>query len=398
MTSHQFTLTLVTASVVGSQRARASEYPDFGAITFDQAMNASEPGGKPPRSVRKERFAKDELARAAASVEYLAEMESQPESRGASDVQLYRTVAPSVVLIVTLDANDDVDSMGSGTVVSSDGLILTNAHVVGSHSWASVFFKPASGDKPDGFYVGLVERIDETADLATLRLVDPPPSQSVATIGPASPLDVGLDVHAVGHPEGEVWTYTKGIVSAYRRDYKWTTGDSLHQATVIQTQTPINPGSSGGGLFNDSGELVGVNSFFMSGAQGMNYAVSAEEVRRFLKSKGNKVARRTAPAPTPSLEISGRDTNGDGREDLWLVDEDGNGTFESALGDSDGDGKIDFGIIDLDDDGRVDIEAYDTDGNEKFDLYGFDYDQDGEVDEYGVDVNEDGTPDRYRRP
>jgi S1-C subfamily serine protease len=75
-------------------------------------------------------------------------------------------------------------------------------------------------------------------------------------------IEVGADVRAIGHPKGEEWTYTKGIVSSVRPDYEWSgePGES-HRATVIQTQTPINPGNSGGPLLSDEGKIVGVNSF-----------------------------------------------------------------------------------------------------------------------------------------
>ncbi len=78
----------------------------------------------------------------------------------------------------------------------------------------------------------------------------------------SSAVQVGSDVHAIGHPTGEAWTYTRGIVSQIRRDYEWQAEDKvLHKATVIQTQTPINPGNSGGPLLDDNLEIVGINSF-----------------------------------------------------------------------------------------------------------------------------------------
>src|SRR5262249_62247933 len=103
-------------------------------------------------------------------------------------------------------------------------------------------------------------------------------------VAPGDNLEVGADVHAIGHPTGETWTYTTGIVSQIRPDYEWSGGpnDVKHRATVIQTQTPINPGNSGGPLLEDSGMLVGVNSFWQPKAQGINFSVSAKDVRAFL--------------------------------------------------------------------------------------------------------------------
>jgi hypothetical protein len=101
-----------------------------------------------------------------------------------------------------------------------------------------------------------------------------------------------------GHPTGEAWTYTTGVISQYRQAYQWQAGgDSIkHKADVIQTQTPINPGNSGGPLLSDSGNLIGVNSFKSEG-EGLNFAVSVEEVRKFI----SRIAQ------TPPSTNSGRE-------------------------------------------------------------------------------------------
>jgi hypothetical protein len=101
-------------------------------------------------------------------------------------------------------------------------------------------------------------------------------------------IEVGSDVAAIGHPKGEEWTFTKGIVSSVRPDYEWSYGPSdKHRATVIQTQTPINPGNSGGPLLSDDGKIIGVNSFGDKSAQGLNFAVAAKELIYFLKNQAN---------------------------------------------------------------------------------------------------------------
>jgi S1-C subfamily serine protease len=90
---------------------------------------------------------------------------------------------------------------------------------------------------------------------------------------------VGTKPGGIGHPNGENWTYTKGIVSSVRPDYEWLT----HRATVIQTQTPINPGNSGGPLLSDDGKIVGVNSFGDKGAEGLNFAIARKGDNLFFK-------------------------------------------------------------------------------------------------------------------
>jgi len=188
--------------------------------------------------------------------------------RGAKDVELYERVAPGVVLIFA------GSSEGSGTVLSKDGMILTNLHVVQGNDVVGVAFKPPSGTTGYDVYVAKVIKRDEVADLALLQLLTLPKKLTLVALGSMDAAKVGADVHAIGHPGGENWTYTKGIISQVRPGYLWPgDGDTLHKATVIQTQTPLNPGNSGGPLLADDGRLIGVNSFISEEYGGLNYAV-----------------------------------------------------------------------------------------------------------------------------
>src|SRR5208282_4509701 len=113
------------------------------------------------------------------------------------------------------------------------------------------------------------------------------------SMGDISKLEVGDDVHAIGHPEGEVWTYTTGTISQIRPKYEWKDENITHSATVIQTQTAINPGNSGGPLLNNNAQVIGINSFRMEG-EGLNYAIAGDTIETFLKRSTNRVAE--APA------------------------------------------------------------------------------------------------------
>jgi len=189
------------------------------------------------------------------------------------------------------------EGLGTGSLLSATGDILTNWHVVKGYSYVAIVFKPSiEGKEPtrDETKLGRVVRYDEIADLALVKASDVPLGRIPIRLGDDSEIAVGMDVHAIGHPIGETWTYTTGIISQYRQAYEWQAKNDpiKHKANIIQTQTPINPGNSGGPLLSDSGNLIGVNSF-AAGGEGLNYAVSVDEVRRFLARTDNRVAQQT---------------------------------------------------------------------------------------------------------
>jgi S1-C subfamily serine protease len=311
---------------------------------------------------------------------------------GSHASQLYRNLSPLVVMIVT------DDGLGSGSLITDDGYVLTNNHVVIGFDAVSVILKPVvEGDAPSDAdaFMGDVVKVDEVADLALVKIRNWQPWRFVE-LGDPDAIEVGDDVHAIGHPRGETWTYTKGVISAMRRGYSWSyQGEFKHQADVIQTQTPINPGNSGGPLFDDEGRLIGVNSFVDDQAQGLNFAVSVREVRRFLDAPDNRRAESVraqdesgaeAGACAPAVLFTGRnsdddsdirmtdfDCNGyaevievwpDSRTPAFTVeiDLDGNGHWEQSVVDSDGDGKWDYSLYDTDADGVVDLRGLHPDG------------------------------------
>ena len=208
-------------------------------------------------------------------------------TRGARDIAVYRATSPAVVLVVTKDG------FGSGSLLDNK-TILTNWHVVRGHRQVNVIFKPTDPfGKPsnDDLVAAQVIKIDRS-DLALLR-PSAVPSHLINPIkvAPQDNIEVGEDVHAIGHPTGEAWTYTTGVISQIRPDYEWTGGpkDVQHHATVIQTQTPINPGNSGGPLLADDGQLVGVNAFITTDTQGLNFAISAKDVRAFMAAPAKEI-------------------------------------------------------------------------------------------------------------
>ena len=220
-------------------------------------------------------------------------------------------------------------------------------------------FKPVSeGSKPSeaDFEVADVTKVDPTRDLALLHIASVPQTVRPIALGSEIDIQVGADVHAIGHPTGEAWTYTRGFISQYRKDYEWKTEGGIHKASVIQTQTPINPGNSGGPLLSDDGKLIGVNAFKASG-EGLNFAVSITDVQMFLAKTGNAVLANAPSGCKPTKLYEGRDsqniaqlvqydTNCDGKPDYSFVSPD------DAL-------KPFFAHIDTNFDGRTDITVED---------------------------------------
>ena len=216
---------------------------------------------------------------------------TERRTRGVQDVALFKLISPSVVLVVTNEG------FGSGSVISG-GLILTNWHVVEDYKQVGVVFKPSSpGAKPSRADVIAADviKVDQVRDLALLRpLTSPTNAPKPIELADAKDIAIGADVHAIGHPTGEAWSYTTGIISQIRNDYTWQYESNIkHHADVIQTQTPINPGNSGGPLLSDDGKLMGVNSFKAEG-EALNFAVAITDVRRFLAATKSVISSNDA--------------------------------------------------------------------------------------------------------
>lgn len=172
-------------------------------------------------------------------------------------------------------------SAGSGFIVSADGYILTNNHVVGDADQVTV--RLSDRRELDARVIGT----DEQTDIALLKIEAT--GLPVVTLGDSTELKPGQWVVAVGSPFGMDHTVTHGIVSAVGRGYD----RSQQYVPFIQTDVPINPGNSGGPLFNLAGEVVGINSQIFSntgGYMGVSFAIPisvAMNTMNQLKEKGH---------------------------------------------------------------------------------------------------------------
>jgi len=176
----------------------------------------------------------------------------------------------------------EVKSMGSGVIISSDGDVVTNAHVVLNATRIKVTL-------PDNHeFPAELDGIDETRDLALLKLKTK--DLPAATMGNSDDLMIGEWSIAIGNPFGFMIedaqpTVTVGVVSALHRDIKPSGGGQVY-ADMIQTDAAINPGNSGGALVNAAGEVVGINTFIFShsgGSEGIGFARPINDVKQFVK-------------------------------------------------------------------------------------------------------------------
>ncbi|MDY4509770.1 MAG: trypsin-like peptidase domain-containing protein [Candidatus Faecousia sp.] len=218
-----------------------------------------------------------------------------PEGGGMSLQDIYTLNIPSVVSITCQGSRSA--SSGTGVVLSADGYIVTNAHVVEN---AHTYTVQLTDDRT--FSARLVG-CDDISDLAVLRIdcTDLTPAQ----FGDSSTLRVGDTVVAIGDPLGAAFrgTYTDGIVSAINRDVDMN-GRTM---TLIQTNAALNSGNSGGPLINCYGQVIGINTMKIgaftdtAGVEGLGFAIPSTQVKEIV----DQIIAQGYVSGRPTLGITG---------------------------------------------------------------------------------------------
>jgi S1-C subfamily serine protease len=221
-----------------------------------------------------------------------------------NSIEVYKNVSPGVAFINTTSVRETMFGAqegrgnGSGSVIDTNGHILTNYHVVEGAQKLTVSF---GGDKVyDATYVGG----DPDTDLAVIKIAPPAAGLTVVSLGDSDKLVVGQKVLAIGNPFGLDRTLTTGVISGLQRPIRARNNRPIDAA--IQTDASINPGNSGGPLLDKFGRMIGINSQILSpagGSVGVGFAVPVNTAKRVIPQllQYGEVRRPKLGATLPSV-------------------------------------------------------------------------------------------------
>ena len=223
-----------------------------------------------------------------------------------SNNEIHKKVSPSVVGVVAYIGNSYFggEGEGSGIIMSSDGYVITNAHVVEGSQMIDVVL--TNGETYPATIVGM----DVATDLAVLKVeaTDLP----AAEFGDSDALEIGDRLVAIGNPGGLQFASSQTVGSVSALDRSISVGDSGYALELIQTDAAINPGNSGGALINAYGQVIGINSAKISGDgfEGMGFAIPITDAMPIIddiiangKVTGRPMLGITAEQVTPTAAL-----------------------------------------------------------------------------------------------
>ena len=314
--------------------------------------------------------------------------------------QIYKNYSKSVFYLY----NPDVKAMGTGFLVDDSGLVLSNWHVAEKATNMFVWTLPEGGDKSvkflfekQDYYMASVIATNKKQDLALIKVSGLPKTIKPVNLGSDDQIEVGDNVYAIGHPISYPWTFSSGMVSQVRENFEWDYDDTFtHTANVIQMQTPISTGNSGGPLFSSEGKVVGVNTLGETQGQNINFAVAVNQVKQFIKDNPYvaKVNPLNAAMKKEFPKAITQDYNNNGTIDTWYIDTNNNGSVDLAFLDDNEDGKVEAVLIDENENGKWEETRVDENQDGTIDYVLLDEDEDGKNDLIATDVDNDGKFDK----
>ena len=185
--------------------------------------------------------------------------------------------------------------------------------------------------------------------MALIKVRGLPKSIKPVKLGSNDVVSVGDNVYAIGHPLSYPWTFSFGMVSQVRNNFKWKYDQKYeHKADVVQMQTPISTGNSGGPLFSSDGVVIGVNTLGMPDGQNLNFAVAVDHVKKFIKANPDvkNVNPITSIVKKEYPNAITQDFDENGVIDTWYIDTNKNGKADSGYVDENEDGIIDGMLYD----------------------------------------------------
>jgi serine protease Do len=235
-----------------------------------------------------------------------------PAANAMSVVDIVNTNLPSVLSINVISDNQGNATAGTGYIVSDDGLVITNKHVIsllcGGFERA---FKVVGINNDQVVYDLELKSVDPIDDIAILKIKNAPANLKKIEFGDSNNLKLGEDVVAVGNALGTLQnSVTKGVVSGLDRSFE--SGGLVDECTkndfqvngLIQTDAAINKGNSGGPLFNSAGQMIGMNTLGTEGAQGVGLAIPSATILTSLNSylKNNQIIRPRLGVVTQEID------------------------------------------------------------------------------------------------
>ena len=277
---------------------------------------------------------------------YIDESKVISNDRGDKEIKTIIPKLESATVVVS-----SAGHIGTGVIINEGKNILTNYHVVKpSQDNIYIALKPEMGDNPakNNYYKAKVIKVDMIKDLALLEMpgsLQKNKKYSFLKFGKIEEIQKGIDIYTMGHPHKYFFAFEYGMLNKIVQDYRWMTNKVDYALHYSMTS---NRGNSGGAIINDKMELLGIVAGSDLSGQNLNFGISIDDIKHFLKSKESTIVKRK-PLSTYTKYIIKKGLYKNTR--FAKIDRDSNGIPDAMMKDINGDGKWDIIAYDTDEDG-----------------------------------------------